>query len=397
MSQTSILYANGESNQVLNQTSLGVLPAILEVGPGKSMQQEVDVFNITDKAIPVRAVIEGFSLEDKSDIPNDKIEMYDASEWIKLSEEDTNFILNPREIKNIKIDVVVPEGSSPGGHYATIYFQPLTPETELSTDTTNVYIRMGVLVLIQNPGDIIENLEVSDLKTNFISNDSELEITTKVLNTGNIHLFPRGKINVYDDLRNELIGSVDIGGLTLPGLEKEFSVTFDTKLSLGKVSAEVEWLYGVDNITTKSEKVSVLIFSYAGILFLILIIIFAIIFRKRLIKAAKVFISYRPTYSGTVARLKSLGPFRPFGPFRSSGPIRSLMSKKPLSVEQKPEITIEKVKESKQAMTDIPNSVPVTPENVYSDDTYNPLPPPIELIDPSEAVKKSDAKSKPND
>ncbi|MFS8130489.1 MAG: hypothetical protein ACMG57_00775 [Candidatus Dojkabacteria bacterium] len=283
------------------QTSIGVNPAIVEVviGQDNTSKQEITIYNLSDKAIPIEATKEGFSLADKADVPNDKIQIYDASSWITLSLDDTAFILKPGEIRTVTLNIAQPENSSPGGHYATVYFHGLNPQELLENNSANISIKLGVLVLIQSPGEIVDEVKIKDFSSNSISNIPQLTFNLSLENTGNVHLLPTGKINFYNDLTNELIKSVDLDTkLILPGLVNTYSYNIDPGFQVGKVSAQAVIKYGATNKVVESEKKSVLIFPFMYLAISLVLLLFVIVFRRRILKALKVLFSRRSKNTG---------------------------------------------------------------------------------------------------
>jgi len=292
-STISFLKANGSSDSS-PQTSIGVSPAIVEVviGQDNISKQEITIYNLSDKAIPINTTKEGFSLADKANVPTDKLQIYDASSWVSLSMDDTDFILKPGEIRVVTLNIKQPENSSPGGHYATVYFHGLNPQELLENNSANISIKLGVLVLIQSPGDIHDEIKIKDFSSSSLSNNSQLTFNLSLENTGNVHLLPTGKINFYNALTNELIKSVDLDNkLILPGLVNNYTYNFDPGYQIGKVSAQAVIKYGAENKVLESEKKSVLIFPfmYLGIILILLVII--LVFRKRIIRALRILFS----------------------------------------------------------------------------------------------------------
>ncbi|MCJ7829497.1 hypothetical protein MUP50_00185, partial [Patescibacteria group bacterium] len=144
-----------------NQSALGIAPAIIELvlDPGKRKETKVSVFNITNFPLPIKGHVKSFLPENSSD----SSEIFDASSWFKL--EPSDFILQPRENKEIKIIVKPPLKAEPGGHYATIYFQPLLPVEVLSPQTAYLTARIGVLAFLIVKGEITEEASLDGIQT----------------------------------------------------------------------------------------------------------------------------------------------------------------------------------------------------------------------------------------
>lgn len=289
-----------DTSSTTGQTSIGVNPSIMEVVTNKdsSVKQDITVLNLTDSAIPIVATKEGFSLTEKTDVPADKLDIYDASSWITLSDDETNFILQPKEIKTITLNIKQPENSSPGGHYATVYFQSLTREDAVSNNSASINIRIGVLILIQVPGDIVNELRIKELSSSSLSNTSQLTFNLKIENTGNVHQLPTGKVNFYNELTNQLIKTIDLDNrLVLPGIENNYIYSIDPGYQIGRISAQAEITYGPSNKVLTSEKTYVTIFPVILAAIILFLILFTVIFRKRVVKAFKILTGKENTVS----------------------------------------------------------------------------------------------------
>lgn len=282
------------AQSTIGSTSVSVSPAIIEIPVGGEyvVKKEVRVFNLSSEAIPMKAFKESFSIENKEDLTKEQLSKYDASSWIHIKPDDTDFILQPNESKTIELEIIQPEGASPGGHYATIYFVPLNPVGQSEGTSALIQTRVGVLVLMKTEGDIVENLKVKEFITPSIIDNSNISLNLKLLNDGNVHVLPVGKINIYDDLRNTLVNSINIDpSLSLPGIERIIQIETNHNFAFGKLSAEVEISYGQDKVL-KSEKLSILIIPYKHLIVLVLISIFVIIDRKRFKKAAGILFAH---------------------------------------------------------------------------------------------------------
>ncbi len=277
------------------QTSLSVGPSIVEavLDKGIPSTREVVLTNLSNLPQPVKTLKQSFTPKEKLEIDPKQLQIYDASSWISISEADSDFILQPHQTKTIKLTFLQPDNASPGGHYATVIFQPLIPQELVSEGSVFVYTRVAVLVFLQTKGDIVENLSIQNVTHRHIYEYSPLGFDVVIKNSGNTHLAPTGKLNVYNDLTNQLVASQDLrSSIVLPGTEKTFHFDVPVGEHFGKFSAEAEVKYGTDDQILHSERNSFVIFPYSIALLVIfplaLIIILFLKFRTRVKKAYKV-------------------------------------------------------------------------------------------------------------
>jgi hypothetical protein len=289
------------SREVLaSQTAIGVSPAIVEAVLGDdAITKKVTLFNLTDFPLPIKTLRESFSPQEKLEIPKDKLNLYDASSWINLNSNDEDFILQPREARQIEMTIQSPSDATPGGHYASLIFQPMIPQEIVSKDSVFVFARVAVLLFLEKKGEIVENLNVSNFEVNYFNHELPIEVKLKLDNQGNTHLRPRGQV-IVRDLKNKKILSVPISStIILPGTKKDFNVKIDekyaSKILAGKYSVSAEILYGVDNQVVQSNVrffvwfpwMKSIVFGAIYLFFILLIIRM----RKRIVKAGKVILN----------------------------------------------------------------------------------------------------------
>lgn len=287
-----LLFTKGVSAQEMQntekQTALGVSPAIIEVitDVKSSTEKVISLYNLTNFPLPIKTLKESFTPKEKLEIPPEKQAIYDASSWMHLEDNDMDFILQPHEVRQIKVIIKEPKKASPGGHYATLIFQPLVPEAVISKQSVFVFARVAVLFFMQVKGDISENVEIKNLNVNSFYRSTPLELSVILKNKGNTHLRPAGTFEITDE-KKKIIARIPITpSLLLPGTEKEYTITLDTSLPLGKYSAQAVITYGVDNKLLTSPKRTFYFFPnntiiYGVILFPLLIL--SLLLRKRLI------------------------------------------------------------------------------------------------------------------
>lgn len=272
------------------QSALGVSPAIFELvlDPSEEKTTKVTVLNIINFPLPVKASVKSFLVEEE--IPAEAKEIFDASSWIKVDPAD--FILQPRENKEINITISPPKKAEPGGHYATIYFQPLVPVEVLSPQTAYVVARVGVLAFLIVKGEIIEKASIGNLQTADFQQFGPLEFKISFKNEGNIHLLASGSLGIWDWWGKEVAKLDFKPTMVLPKTSQELTDVWPKKYLLGKFSAQAKLVYGSENKASESQRIEFWVVPWIPILVLIWVltcfVIFLIIGRKRMGLAIKV-------------------------------------------------------------------------------------------------------------
>lgn len=279
----SFVFTVRQIHAASNTTSLAIAPAIIEsiAKPGESVKTKVKLANQTNIPLPIKGTVRDF-------IPNEAVNSEDASAfqaagWFTLNPQD--FILQPREEKEIEVTIDAPRGAEPGGHYATIYFEPLVPKEAVSAGSTLSLARVGSLAFLIAPGEIEEKLEIAGITLPDYQTLGPVGIRIKLKNTGNLHLVPTASIRVID-MFGRKVADIKTNIVTvLPKTEREIEGLWDKKYLIGKFTFEGEILYGSEMTKVALEKQSVWILPWhlllLGLLLLTIVLYVVIVGRKR--------------------------------------------------------------------------------------------------------------------
>jgi hypothetical protein len=236
-----------------DKSALAVSPAIFEhvLEPGVPKPVKLRVTNLTNFPLPISGTVKSFVALEEIEDPA-KQALYDASKWFAITEPD--FILQPKQTREVSLTIVPPPDSEPGGHYATVYFQPLLPAGALTPSTAYLSARVGSLAFLIMPGELDEKLAAPNFSTQGWHNSSPVGFELKLENTGNVHLAPNGVVQIKS-MFGKKIGEAELQpGVILPGTQKVFASTWDKPLSFGRYTAEVELTYGTEQKTLRVEQ-----------------------------------------------------------------------------------------------------------------------------------------------
>ena len=247
---------NAQETPSYSESSLGISPAILELilTPGIETDTEIVVFNSTKFPLPIKSTVESF-IANESFIGSETIvshDVFDSSSWFSVEPED--FIIQPNEEKVVTVKVFPPENAEPGGHYATIFFQPLIPEAFLSESATNLTTKVGALALSIVSGDIVESAEVASIEVPKLNQYGPVSLGTPITNTGNVHLLPSGSISIENMFTHKTTELAISPGTVLPKTQRVFKVDFGSKLMFGRFKALSHIKYGSSNKDLFTEE-----------------------------------------------------------------------------------------------------------------------------------------------
>ena len=274
------------------QSALGVSPAIIEIilDPGQSTTEIVTVFNITNFPIPVKGLAHNFTVNEKLSLTEDQANIFNASQWIGL--EPADFILQPNQEQEIIVTINTPENAEPGGHYATVYFQPLIPAEFISQQNTFLTARVGILTFFIVKGDIREEVNIKNLLTKNLHQSGPIIFDVPIINTGNVHIIPTGFVTIKNMAGKETAKLEISKGAVLPGTERILTAQWPKKLLFGKYSAQVAITYSADNRISQSPEITFWVVPWVMIIIIILsltvVYLLLTIMRTRIVLALKI-------------------------------------------------------------------------------------------------------------
>lgn len=271
-------------------TALTVSPAILEytLSPGVPIVTQLVLENQTNTFVPITAYVANLTPSETLAPPAQL--GFDASAWFSLSPAD--FILGPYSDQKITVAIEPPSQVEPGGHYATIYFEPLLPETISGSAGTTSHGRVGVLVFLTEPGTMSSHLTLSPLHWPSTHFRGPLELELKLENSGNVHVSPTGSLQASNFFRREAASFSLPPTTILPGSSRPLPLTWDPGWQLGpfQISGSVSYGHPPQTLEIPAQTIWLLPWSLLLTLLILLtsIVWFVIVGRSRLKLAWKI-------------------------------------------------------------------------------------------------------------
>ncbi len=255
---------------------LEISPPLLDIkaDPGETVKTKIRVRNVTKEPLVVKAQFEDFVASGEDGQPKillnpDEQSPYSIKDWLSAPDSIT---LQPQQRASINVTIVVPSDASPGGHYGVVRFTGTPPELEGTGVSLSASV--GTLVLVNISGDIKESAKVEEL---FLSKDGKrgsffeygpLLQTLRINNDGNIHLQPKGTIQVTNMFgKTVYLGQINADSRNvLPGSIRKFEQTLDQKLMFGRYKLKADVVYGSNSqITSASTTFWVIPYKLIGI------------------------------------------------------------------------------------------------------------------------------------
>lgn len=218
-----------------------------EVDPGEVIQKTIKVTNPSETdSLTLRTFVTDFIVQDDAGTPIKVTESasgrYLASPWFTLDQEEIT--LAPRETGQVIAVVTVPDDALPGGHYAGVFFEPVT-QTSASGTATILTAQVGSLFGITVAGDLAYDALIKDFATGSrLYEYGPVDFTAIVENQSDTHIRPQSQIVI----RNMLGSELEVIPLTelniFPFTSRSLEGTWDTIWGLGRYTATLEVTYG---------------------------------------------------------------------------------------------------------------------------------------------------------
>lgn len=153
---------------------------------------------------------------DKANLPD----KYNLADWMKLPGGDT-VVISKGETVKVEVKITNRADLSPGGHYGAII---VTPAGGSSVNSNiNISQQLISLLFVKKVGGEVFGLELEPLQ---LKNHSDVpqEVTTRFKSTGNVHVVPRGYIEVTDPAGRVVAKGIlnQDSSIILPGSTRQF-------------------------------------------------------------------------------------------------------------------------------------------------------------------------------
>jgi hypothetical protein len=226
--------------------TLSISPTLYDMSaePGQEWRSSLKVVNVNPFDLTVYAEVVNFSPQGEGG--DGRFNVVDASiadgstlaEWFTISSEP---ITIPREQTiEIPFSVRVPEGASPGGHFAAILVGTRPIKNESGQARLQTAQMVTSLFFARVAGEVVESGGIREfMTTKSLLSSPEATFSLRFENKGNVHLQPRGEIRIYN-MWGEERGIIPINqytsfGNVLPDSIRKFLFTWKGEWSVSDV------------------------------------------------------------------------------------------------------------------------------------------------------------------
>jgi len=263
---------------------LEISPPLVDIkaNPGQVVQQKINVRNVTNGTLVVKAQFEDFVASGEDGRPKILLAKGDKSpfsikDWLTAPD---SLTLASGQRETVTVGINVPNNAGPGGHYGLVRFTGTPPE--LDSTGVSLSASVGTLMLVTVSGNVKTSASIIELytsqnnkRTGFMEYGPVLT-TTRVKNTGNVHFKPSGTIQITNMFGKDVLVSQfnKTNNNVLPSSIRKFENTLNQKNLFGRYTVKADVVYGPDNsITTASTTFWVIPYKLIALVILAIIVL----------------------------------------------------------------------------------------------------------------------------
>lgn len=274
--------------------ALEIAPPVINLtaDPGQTIQTKINIRDVSTSNLIVTGQINDFVAGGENGIPRI---LMDASEKSPYSIKDwiaplSQLTLESKKTKDLLLTIHVPINAAPGGYYGVVRFTAAPPE--LKDTGLALSASLGALILLRVNGDAKENLSIESFyakdgdKTGWLFETTPIQFVERLKNSGNIHEQPAGLVTITDMFGKKVatVGVNQPPGNILPQSIRKFEQPLDSsiignKMLFGRYKAVLSVTYGAsNNVITKSIEFWVIPYRLIGVIIVLLIIAFIVLY-----------------------------------------------------------------------------------------------------------------------
>lgn len=295
----------------------------LAANPGDVIENTVRITNQSLDTVTFEASVQDFKVDGtEGSVTVQENNPNAFSNWFRFAQ--TQYRLAPKDSAEVAFTIRVPKGAEPGGHFASVLFQPKVVAASSETGA-KVIQRVGSLVLMKVSGNVIEDGKISKFNPkNFVGSWDEIAASdgkTKILvakdeklgderakyffsggpvafdvlfkNSGNVHFKPTGNVSIYNIFGKKVDQLALDPRNVFPGGERRITVIWPKKsLWGGFYRAQVASVYGSKNTVLTAETMF-WAFPAPVLIAILVILILGFLVRHRLRRALRILIEGR--------------------------------------------------------------------------------------------------------
>ena len=251
------------------------------IDPGKTTTITAKIGNRGNTSLPIQVHIEDFTAKgDEGQIELNANSPYSVANWTTVSP--STFQLGPGQEQQVTATIKAP-ASAAGGRFGSFVFSVVPNKT---ANAASVSQEIASLFLVRVSGPVDERLTVKTFDAPIYSEFGPVPLNLTFSNNGNVYVKTFGLINVTDMFGNKVADIVVPGTNVFPQADRIVTSQLNKQFLFGKYTATALMYYGSQN-QNLNDTTTFYVFPTRIALFVIVILFFIFLIRKRMKKALK--------------------------------------------------------------------------------------------------------------
>ena len=261
-------------------SSLIVSPPRLDISAkaGDILQQVVKITNQSNAPVSLSAKVSDFLVADDNGTPiqitTAASGRYLASPWFSLDKPELT--LAAGQTTQVIAVIEIPKDALPGGHYAGVFFIPLT-KSKLDTTGAIVTPQIGSLFDITIAGDIKYDALIKDFSVkDYLSEFGPINFSATVINQSDTHIHPTSKITIHDMIGRQL-AQIPLDGVNIfPFAGRTLTGKWNQIWGVGRYTATLSLAYGPGLVTSRDLTFWIMPYRLLAAILVVLLVILAV-------------------------------------------------------------------------------------------------------------------------
>jgi hypothetical protein len=252
----------------------------LNLSPGESISQKMTVVNRLGKTVDFSISKEDFTGSndpDKSSVLLGEESGGETSAKNWMTPEVDQISLNHGDRLNFSIEIKVPENATPGSHYAGVIVSSGEEDAKSESGSmVKLVSRVGMLILINVPGDIRESGKITEFGAGKrFYRTGPVEFSGVFQNSGNVYEKVRGEVSIKNIWGSEVALVPMKEWVVLSNSSRRQKTEWGRKWMMGRYTAQMAAYYGFGgSLSAKGDSVVFYVFPWNIALLLLVVLVF---------------------------------------------------------------------------------------------------------------------------
>lgn len=238
------------STKSILATTITAIPPRLELSgnPGDILTAQLKVRNESSTQQTYDISVEDFIVADSKGTPisvNITNSRWSLKKWVTAP---SLVPVDAGGTQIVNLSITIPKAALPGGHFAMVLYSPsdkLSPG-DMKKTASAINQRVGTILYLTVKGKVTESAQITKFAIPKFNEYGPVEIEGLIESISDVHINPKGEIQIYDPLNIKVATlPVEVGNI-FPDTTREFKSKWEQKWGWGRYRANLSLTYGTN-------------------------------------------------------------------------------------------------------------------------------------------------------